>query len=94
MRVNLRMTFSVMFFDMFKLRRVAKGGNAPVEIPHPLVQCRIPGSDIANVAFEMLDVDWIEADNGGVETHVGFRDLVSKVVWRGVLGQVGFGTVQ
>lgn len=94
MRINLRMALGVMFFDMFKLRCVTKRRHAPTKILQPFVQRQIPGSDIADVAFEMLNVNWVEADDGCVETHVGFCDLVSEIVWGGVLGQVGFGTIQ
>ena len=39
----------------------------------------------------MLDVDGVEADDGRVETDVGFGDVGAEVVGDGVLGEVGFG---
>lgn len=44
------------------------------------MQLRIPASYIADVAFEMLHVDGIEADDGGEQADVGFGDVFPKVV--------------
>lgn len=79
------MALGVMFLNMFKLRRVAECGDAPIQIPHPLVQRRVAGANVSEIAFEMLDVDRIEADDGGVQADVCFGDLVAKVKWRALL---------
>ena len=42
----------------------------------------------------MLDVDGVEADDGCVETDVGFGDGRAEVVGCGVGGEVGFGAVE
>lgn len=44
------------------------------------MQRRVPGSDITDVAFEVLDVDGIEADDGRIETDICFRDGCAKVI--------------
>lgn len=75
-----------MLLDMLKLRRLPEGRNIPVQMPEPFMQRRIPGSDIADVAFEMLDVDGVETDDGGVEADICFGDGGAEVVWRCVLG--------
>lgn len=53
---------SVMVLDVLKLRRLFKRRLVPVQVAHPLVQSRISRANVPNVAFEMLDVDWIEAN--------------------------------
>ena len=51
-----------MCLDMLKVARILERGNLPVELAHPEVNVRIPVSDGADVAFEVADVDWVEAD--------------------------------
>jgi len=94
MRINLPMTLGIMLLDMLKLRRVPKCRHVPIQVPQPLVQIGVPAADIADVAFEMLDVDWVEADDGGVESDVGFGDGGAVVVGRRVVGEVGFSAIE
>lgn len=42
----------------------------------------------------MLDVDGVKTDDGGVEADVGFCYVPAEVVWRRVLRQVGFCSVE
>lgn len=91
MRINLPMTLGIMFLNMFKLRRFPKSRHIPIQMPQPFMQRGKPGADVADVAFEMLDVDGVEADDGGVEADVGFGDGGAEVVGGGVGGEVGFG---
>jgi hypothetical protein len=72
MRINLAMTPRIMFLDMFKIRRLFKRRIIPVEMAEPLVDRRVAGANVADVTFEVLDVDGVEADDGGVEADVGF----------------------
>ena len=58
------------------------------------MQRGIAGPDVADVALEMLDVHRIEADDGGVEPHVGLGELRAKIVRIGVRGEVGFGAIE
>ncbi len=88
------MALGVVFLDMLKLRRLPKSRHVPVQLPDPLVQRRISRSDVSNVALEMLYVHGIEADDGGVEAHVCFGDVLAVVVGSGVLGEVCFGAVE
>ena len=81
------MAHGVVLLDMLELRGIPKGGIAPVEVPQPAVQRRVSGADVAYVAFEVLYVDDIEADDGGVEADVGFGEAGAKVV--GALGADG-----
>ena len=39
----------------------------------------------------MLDIDGVEANDGGVETHVGLCDGGAEIVWGAVSGKVGLG---
>ena len=79
------MTLGVMPFDVLKLGRFSKGRHVPVQVPQPLMQGRVAASDVADVAFEVLNVNRVEADNGRVKTDVGFRDACAKIVRVGVL---------
>lgn len=92
--INLFVTLGIVLLDMLKLRGLAKGRHLPIQLPEPVMKGRIAASDVADVALEVLDVDRIEADNGRVEPDVGFGDVLAKVVWAGVLGEVGFCLVQ
>ena len=87
------MALGIMFLDVFELRRLAKRRYIPIQLSHPTMQRRIPGAYVADVAFEMLDVDGVEADDGCVEADVGFGDVTAEVVGAGggLGGEVGFG---
>lgn len=75
------MTLRIMRLNMRKLRRIAKRRDIPVQIPQPLMDIRIPRSDVPDVRLEVLHIDGIEADDGRVEAHVGFGDVVAVVEW-------------
>jgi hypothetical protein len=45
----------------------------PIQMAHPFVKVGISGPNIADVALEVLNVDGIEADDGGEETDISFR---------------------
>ena len=55
---------------------------------------RVATSDITDIAFEVLNVNRVEANNSCIETDVGFCEVCAKVVRVGVLRQVGFSFVQ
>lgn len=55
---------------------------------------RITTADIADVALEMLNIDGIESNDGGEQTHVGFRQLITKVVWSAIFGKLGFRPIE
>jgi len=93
-RINLPMTLGIMLLDMLELRRLSKGRHLPIQLPQPLVQMGVPATDIADVTFEMLDVDGVEADDGGVESDVGFGDGGAVVVGGRVVGEVGFSAIE
>lgn len=91
------MTLRIVKANMFKLSRLLERRDLPVQVPQPAVDSWESGADIAEVALEVLDVDGVEADDGGVETDIGFCD-VGAVVERVVLGlhscEVGFDFVE
>ena len=74
------MALRVMPLDMFKLRRLPETWLIPIQIPHPLVNRRIPAPDVPDVALEVLDIHGIEADDRRIEAHVGFGDGRAVVV--------------
>lgn len=66
-RINLLVTLRIVFLDVLKYRRPPKSRFVPIQLPQPLMQRRITRSDVTDVAFEMLDVDGVETDDGGIE---------------------------
>ena len=60
-------------------------------MPQPFMQSGIAGADIADVAFEMLHVDGVEADYCCVEADIGFGYVRAEVVGGGAGGEVGLG---
>ncbi len=42
----------------------------------------------------MLDVDGVKTDDGGIEADVGFCNVAAEIVWRRVLRQVSFCSVE
>lgn len=88
------MALGIMFLNMFKQRRLPKRRHIPIQFPQPFMQRRVTRSYIADVAFEMLHVDGVEADYGCVEPDVGFGYGGAEVVGGGVGGEVGFCAVE
>jgi hypothetical protein len=60
------MTLCIMSFNMRELGRLFKSRNSPIEIPEPLMQVRIICPNGPEVRLEVLNVDDVEADDGGV----------------------------
>ena len=93
-RIDLGVALCIVFLDVLKLGRLAEGRNIPIQSSEPFMKSRIPTADVANVALEVLNIDGVEANDGGVESDVGFGD-VGAVVERGSVGsKMGFGTVE
>lgn len=88
------MTLRIMFLDMFKLRRLPKSRDIPVQLPQPLMQRWIPRSDVPNITLEMLHVNRIEADDGGVQTNIRLGDVLAVIIRSRVFSQMFFSTVQ
>lgn len=88
------MTLCVVIFDMLKLRRVFERRYVPVQLPQPLMQRRVARSDITDVALEMLHIDGVEANDGGIEANIGFRDIGTEIVRSSVFSKVSFRAVE
>ena len=92
--IDLLVALCVVVADMLKLGRLAKGRHIPVEVAQPGVDGRVAAADVADVALEVLDVDGVEAHDGGVQAHVGFGDGVAEVEGPGARAQVLLHAVQ
>src|SRR3954451_8449702 len=79
--IDLLMTLGVMFLYMLKLRCTTKRLFVPIQLPQPLVQSRVPGPDVADVALEVPHVYDVEADDGRVQSDVCLCDVLPIVVW-------------
>lgn len=93
-RINLLVTLCVVIFDMLKLRSVLERRYVPVQLPQPLMHRRITRSDITDVALEMLHVDRVEANNGGVEANVCLGNVGTKIVRSSMFSKVSLGAVE
>lgn len=60
------MASCVVPLDVLKLGRFPKRGLVPVQVPEPAVDVGISRTDLANVALEVLNVDWVETNNGRI----------------------------
>ena len=94
MGVYLLVALCIMILDMLKLSRLLERRYVPVQLPQPLMQRRITRSNITDVALKMLHIDWIEANDGGIEANICFSEVSTEIVWSSVLGKVSFGAVK
>lgn len=60
---------------MLKLRRPPKRLMLPIQLPHPPMQMRVPRANIPHIALKVLDVDGVEANDGGVQSDVCLCDV-------------------
>ena len=58
------------------------------------MQSRITGSNITDVALEVLHINRVEANDGSIEANVCFSDIGTEIVWSSVFGKVSFGAVK
>jgi hypothetical protein len=77
------MTLRIMGFNMRELSRVPESRVVPIQVPQPLMDIGVTGSDVSDVGLEVLDVDGVEADDSGEEADIGFGDRGAVVEWAG-----------
>ena len=65
---------------MFELSRVMESRHIPVQLAHPAMNSRVPGTNIPNITLEVLDVHGVEADDGREEPDVSFGDIGAEEV--------------
>ena len=93
--VDLLVTLRVVVFDVFELCRLMESRHVPIEVPEPSMDVGIATTDISNVAFEVLDIHRVEADDGRKEPHVSFGHILAPVEWSMFrLRQVFLDTIQ
>lgn len=68
------MALGVVLLDVLKLCRLFECRMVPVEVSQPLVQVRIPASNITNVALEVLHVNRVKTDDRREEPDIRFGD--------------------
>lgn len=56
-RVDLGVRLGVVILDVQEIGRILERRNVPIQIPHPLMNRRIPAPDIPNIALEVLNVN-------------------------------------
>ena len=62
--VDLPMAFGVVLLDMDELSCLTKSRMVPIQVPQPSMEVWVPRANVTNVAFEVLDVDGVKADEG------------------------------
>ena len=81
LRVDLGVTLGVMILHVLKVASVFESRVIPVQFSQPLVNSRVTASDISDVAFKVLDVNSIEADDGWVKTDIGLCQPIAEEIW-------------
>lgn len=79
-RVQHEMAGHVVLLDVLELRRLLERRHGPVEMAEPAVDEGVAAADVADVAFEVLHVDGVEAHRRHVQAHVGFGQVGAEVV--------------
>lgn len=80
MWVDGNVRLGVVFFDVLKVGGVLETGNVPVQVSHPVVDVGVVVSDHLDVRFEVLVVHRVETDDGGVQPHIRFCQVVPNQV--------------
>lgn len=80
--------------DVLELGRILELRMVPIQVSHPLMQCRITTPNIPNVALEVLHVHRIEPDNCNKEPDVHLRQHVPEPIWPFSSRKVLLGAVQ
>jgi len=76
LRVQESVGPEVVGFDVVKVRGVLERRVLPVQLLHPPVDIRISMADIADVTFEVPDIDWIETDDSDPKPNVCLGQLI------------------
>ena len=74
------MTLSIMPLNMRKLRRFPKRHILPIQVPQPLMDMRIPTTNIPNIRLEMLHVHHIKPHNRRKKSHIHLRDILAEII--------------
>lgn len=90
------MASRIVKFNMIKICGVPEGGNVPEEVAHPSVEVGVARADIADVALEVLNVDWVKADDGYVESDISLSETGAVIIWSLGLhrGKMSLGAVE
>lgn len=98
-----------MALDMGEFCRRSKRFMVPVQVAKPsklsqysvaltsydiLVQCRVATANVPYIALEVLHIDWVEADDSSVKSHISFCETITIIKWCSILGEMLLGTVQ
>ena len=81
--IDLGMTFCVMMFDVIEVGSVVEGRVLPIEQSQPSMEMGISGPNVPNIAFEVLNVDGIEADDGREKPDVGLGHSIAEQIRAG-----------
>lgn len=86
-----------MELDVLKVSGIPESRDLPIQPAHPTVNSRESRTDITQIALEMLHVDRVKPNDGGVESDISLGDLVTEEIrLRGglLLDEVGFNLVE
>ena len=78
--IDISMTLAVVLFDVLEVSRLFEFWMIPVHALEPVVQDRILASDHTEVAFKVLNVDRVEADQGVKYTNINLCHVLAKYV--------------
>lgn len=58
------------------------------------MQVRVSTANVTDITLEVLDIDGVEADDGGEEADISLAQLVTKVEGTTRLGKIFFRTIK
>lgn len=74
------MALRIVLLDVLKLCGFPERRNIPIQPPQPLMNGRVPRSDIADITLKVLDIDRVKADDRSKEPNIRLGDVVAEVV--------------
>jgi len=75
--INVSVAFAVVLFDVLEIGRLFELRVTPVHALEPVVQDRVLASDHTEVAFKVLNVDRVEANQGAEYTDINLSHVLA-----------------
>ncbi len=66
---------------VFELSGALKCVMIPIQSSQPLMNSWISRPNITNVRLKVLNIDWVEPDNGRVKSNIALGDVFAPIVW-------------
>jgi hypothetical protein len=70
---------------MFEVGCLSESFDIPIKVLEPLVDNRVIGADSPKIAFEVVYIDYIKPNDGGVCAYINLSKLLSKNIRTSIL---------